>query len=213
MKVLVVDDHVMFRQAISECLNRDADIQVVGEAGDGTEALAETVRLKPDVIIMDLVMPNVDGFEAIRQIRKQMPEAKILVLTMYSDRETILKTMRLGVSGYVLKDNSESVLKEAIRRVAEGGRYMSGVVEQAVFEILKEDALPRMERDSDVLTKRERQVLRLIAEGRSNLQTASELTISVKTVNAHRYNLMKKLNVHNVQELVRYAIRQGIVTP
>ncbi len=213
MKVLVVDDHVMFRQAISECLNRDADIQVVGEAGDGTEALAETVRLKPDVIIMDLVMPNVDGFEAIRQIRKQMPEAKILVLTMYSDRETILKTMRLGVSGYVLKDNSESVLKEAIRRVAEGGRYMSGVVEQAVFEILKEDTVPRMERDSDVLTKRERQVLRLIAEGRSNLQTASELAISVKTVNAHRYNLMKKLNVHNVQELVRYAIRQGIVTP
>ena len=159
MKVLVVDDHVMFRQAISDCLNRDADIQVVGEAGDGTEALAETLRLKPDVIIMDLVMPNIDGFEAIRQIRKQMPEAKILVLTMYSDRETILKTMRLGVSGYVLKDNSESVLKEAIRRVAEGGRYMSGVVEQAVFEILKEDSLPRMERDSDVLTKRERQVL------------------------------------------------------
>ena len=202
----------MFRQAMSVCLNRDPEIQVVGEASDGAEALAETTRLQPDVVLMDLVMPKVDGFEAIRQIRKQMPEAKILVLTMYSDRETIQKAMRLGVSGYVLKDNSETVLKEAIRRVAEGGRYLSEVVEQAVFEILEEDSAPPRERESDVLTKREREVLRLIAEGRSNLQTASELAISVKTVNAHRYNLMKKLNFHNVQQLVRYAIRQGIVT-
>ncbi len=197
---------------MSVCLNRDPEIQVVGEASDGAEALAETTRLQPDVVLMDLVMPKVDGFEAIRQIRKQMPEAKILVLTMYSDRETIQKAMRLGVSGYVLKDNSETVLKEAIRRVAEGGRHLSEVVEQAVFEILEEDSAPPRERESDVLTKREREVLRLIAEGRSNLQTASELAISVKTVNAHRYNLMKKLNFHNVQQLVRYAIRQGIVT-
>ena len=202
----------MFRQAMSVCLDRDPEIRVVGEASDGAEALAETARLQPDVVLMDLVMPKVDGFEAIRQIRKQMPEAKILVLTMYSDRETIQKAMRLGVSGYVLKDNSETVLKEAIRRVAEGGRYLSEVVEQAVFELLKEDSAPPPERQSDVLTKREREVLRLIAEGRSNLQTASELAISVKTVNAHRYNLMKKLNFHNVQQLVRYAIRQGIVT-
>jgi two-component system response regulator NreC len=202
----------MFRQAMSVCLDRDPEIQVVGEASDGAEALAETTRLQPDVVLMDLVMPKVDGFEAIRQIRKQIPEAKILVLTMYSDRETIQKAMRLGVSGYVLKDNSETVLKEAIRRVAEGGRYLSEVVEQAVFEILEEDSAPPRERESDVLTKREREVLRLIAEGRSNLQTASELAISVKTVNAHRYNLMKKLNFHNVQQLVRYAIRQGIVT-
>ena len=197
---------------MSVCLDRDPEIQVVGEASDGAEALAETTRLQPDVVLMDLVMPKVDGFEAIRQIRKQMPEAKILVLTMYSDRETIQKAMRLGVSGYVLKDNSETVLKEAIRRVAEGGRYLSEVVEKAVFEILEEDSAPPRERESDVLTKREREVLRLIAEGRSNLQTASELAISVKTVNAHRYNLMKKLNFHNVQQLVRYAIRQGIVT-
>ena len=197
---------------MSVCLDRDPEIQVVGEASDGAEALAETTRLQPDVVLMDLVMPKVDGFEAIRQIRKQIPEAKILVLTMYSDRETIQKAMRLGVSGYVLKDNSETVLKEAIRRVAEGGRYLSEVVEQAVFEILEEDSAPPRERESDVLTKREREVLRLIAEGRSNLQTASELAISVKTVNAHRYNLMKKLNFHNVQQLVRYAIRQGIVT-
>ena len=197
---------------MSVCLNRDPEIQVVGEASDGAEALAETTRLQPDVVLMDLVMPKVDGFEAIRQIRKQMPEAKILVLTMYSDRETIQKVMRLGVSGYILKDNSETVLKEAIRRVAEGGRYLSEVVEQAVFEILEEDSAPPRERESDVLTKREREVLRLIAEGRSNLQTASELAISVKTGNAHRYNLMKKLNFHIVQQLVRYAIRQGIVT-
>lgn len=197
---------------MSVCLARDPEIRVVGEASDGAEALAETTRLQPDVVLMDLVMPKVDGFEAIRQIRKQMPEAKILVLTMYSDRETIQKAMRLGVSGYVLKDNSETVLKEAIRRVAEGGRYLSEVVEQAVFEILEENSASPQERESDVLTKREREVLRLIAEGRSNLQTASELAISVKTVNAHRYNLMKKLNFHNVQQLVRYAIRQGIVT-
>tara|TARA_B100001971_G_C17982525_1_gene428143 strand:- start:9 stop:620 length:612 start_codon:yes stop_codon:yes gene_type:complete len=202
----------MFRQAMSVCLDRDPEIRVVGEASDGAEALAETARLQPDVVLMDLVMPKVDGFEAIRQIRNQMPETKILVLTMYSDRETIQKAMRLGVSGYVLKDNSETVLKEAIRRVAEGGRYLSEVVEQAVFELLKEDSAPPPEREIDVLTKREREVLRLIAEGRSNLQTASELAISVKTVNAHRYNLMKKLNFHNVQQLVRYAIRQGIVT-
>ncbi len=197
---------------MSVCLDRDPEIRVVGEASDGAEALAETARLQPDVVLMDLVMPKVDGFEAIRQIRNQMPETKILVLTMYSDRETIQKAMTLGVSGYVLKDNSETVLKEAIRRVAEGGRYLSEVVEQAVFELLKEDSAPPPEREIDVLTKREREVLRLIAEGRSNLQTASELAISVKTVNAHRYNLMKKLNFHNVQQLVRYAIRQGIVT-
>ena len=197
---------------MSVCLDRDPEIRVVGEASDGAEALAETARLQPDVVLMDLVMPKVDGFEAIRQIRNQMPETKILVLTMYSDRETIQKAMRLGVSGYVLKDNSETVLKEAIRRVAEGGRYLAEVVEQAVFELLKEDSAPPPEREIDVLTKREREVLRLIAEGRSNLQTASELAISVKTVNAHRYNLMKKLNFHNVQQLVRYAIRQGIVT-
>ena len=212
-KVLVVDDHVMFRQAIAVCLERDPEIRVIGEAGDGVEAVAEAARLKPDVILMDLVMPKMDGFEATRQIRKQTPESKILVLSMYSDRETIRKTMRLGVSGYVVKEDPESVLKEAIRRVAEGGRYLCEAVEKVVFEIMEEDSAPPPEPDRDILTKREREVLRLIAEGSSNQQAASVLEISVKTVNAHRYNLMKKLNVHNVQELVRYAIRQGIVKP
>jgi DNA-binding NarL/FixJ family response regulator len=162
---------------------------------------------------MDLVMPKMDGFEAIRQIRRQMPDAKILVLSMYADRAMVQKAMRLGVSGYITKDNAEWVLKEAIQRIAEGGRYLCQAVERMVFEILQEASPAPPERESDILTKREKEVLRLIAEGRSNQEASEELTISVKTVNAHRYNLMKKLNVHNVQQLVRYAIRQGIVKP
>jgi two-component system response regulator NreC len=203
----------MFRQAISLSLERDPEIEIIGEAGDGVEAVAESRRLNPDVILMDLVMPRMNGFDAIRQVRKQTAEAKIVALTMYSDRETIQRTLRLGVSGYVVKDCQDAVLKEAIHRVAEGGRYLSEGVEKVVFDILTDDSAPPVEKESDVLTKREKEVLRLIAEGNSNQQAATELTISVKTVNAHRYNLMKKLDVHNVQELVRYAIRQGIVKP
>jgi two-component system response regulator NreC len=130
VKVLVVDDHIMFRQAISLCLEGDPEIQVVGEASNGVEAVGEATRLNPDVILMDLVMPKMDGFEAIRQIRKQGLESKIVALTMYSDRETILKAMRLGVSGYVVKDCPESQLKEAVHRVSEGGRYLCEPVER-----------------------------------------------------------------------------------
>jgi len=211
IKILIADDHVMVRQALATCLERDPEIRVVGEAGDGREAVAEAIRLKPDVILMDLVMPKLGGLDAIRQIRRQSLQMKVLVLSMYSDREHLLRALRLGVSGYVVKECSEEVLKEAIHRVARGGRFLCQEVEEMVFDVLREEAIARPEKARDVLTHREREVLRLIAEGRSNQQAASVLEISVKTVNAHRYNLMKKLDVHNVQELVRYAVRQGIV--
>ncbi|MFQ5691697.1 MAG: response regulator [Nitrospinota bacterium] len=209
----MADDHVMFRQAISLCLERDAEIEVVGEASDGVEVVVEGARLKPDVVLMDLVMPKLGGLDAVRQLRKQAPGTKVLILSMYSDRESVLKAMRLGVAGYVVKENPETQLREAIRRVAAGGRYLCEEVERVIFDILKDDVRPQPEKEADVLTRREKQVLQLIAKGHSNLKAAEELAISVKTVNAHRYNLMKKLDMHNVQELVRYAIRQGLVSP
>lgn len=209
IKVLIVDDHAMVRQGIRALLARKADITVVGEAGSGEEALEEVKRTHPDVVLMDITMPGMDGLEATRRIKAMAPETRILVLTQHEDAEFVVPLLQVGASGYILKKAGGAELVSAIRAVYSEGAFLEPRVARALVNQMSQEgqgAEPR-------LTAREKQVLKLIAEGLTSREIADVLSLSEKTVIAHRTNLMEKLKVHNAAELVRYAIREGYVKP
>jgi DNA-binding NarL/FixJ family response regulator len=210
IKVLVVDDHAILREGIRALLSLYPDIEVVGEAGDGLEAIAKVRQLAPDIVLMDIAMPGLGGLEATLEIHKQNPGSRVVILTQHDDSEYIFPILKAGASGYVLKKAVGTELVAAIRAVHEGGSFLYPSVATAVIEgyIQRgEDA----ESSYDRLTDREKQVLKLIAEGRSNREIGEMLSVSVKTVIAHRANLMEKLDIHNRTELVKYAIRKGLI--
>lgn len=208
--VLVCDDHALFREGVKTILNSQADIEVIGEAADGKEAVQEAGRLSPDVILMDISMPVLKGFDAVRRIKKARPETKILILTVYDDEDLVARCLDAGAAGYVLKDSPPLQLVYAIQTVYNGEQYMSprvltGVVRQYI-------AQPADFRGGyDLLSDREREILVLLAEGQSLKEIATRLNLSVKTVDAHKYNLMRKLDLHDRSELIRYAIRKRLV--
>lgn len=209
IRVLVVDDHAIVREGICALLARREDIEVVGEAADGKRALDAVVQLDPDVVLMDIAMPGMNGLEATREIHARFPSTRILVLTQHENKEYVLPLLHAGAAGYVTKDIRVSELTEAIRTVYEKGGYLSPNVTQAVVSAIAESPETRDART--ILTEREIQVVRLIAEGLINREIAERLGISVKTVDTHRGNIMEKLNVHNTAELLKYAILKGIV--
>lgn len=209
IRVLVVDDHAIVREGICALLARREDIEVVGEAADGNRAIDAVVRLDPDVVLMDIAMPGMNGLEATREIHTRFPSVRILVLTQHENKEYILPLLHAGAAGYVTKDVRASELAEAIRSVYEKGGYLQPSITTAVVSAIAESPGPGDEQM--ILTEREIQVVRLIAEGLSNREIAERLSISVKTVDTHRGNIMEKLNVHNTAELIKYAIRKGIV--
>jgi DNA-binding NarL/FixJ family response regulator len=210
IRVLIVDDHAILREGIRALLSLYPDIEVVGEAADGLEAVNKTRQLSPDIVLMDIAMPGLGGLEATLEIHRQSPTSRVVILTQHDDSEYIFPILKAGAAGYVLKKAVGTELVAAIRAVHEGGSFLYPSVATAVIEgFVKrgEDA----ESGYDRLTDREKQVLKLIAEGRSNKEIAELLSLSVKTVIAHRANLMEKLDIHNRTELVKYAIRKGLI--
>jgi len=213
IRILLADDHAVIRSGLRALLQQQTDFQVVGEANDGREAVALAESLHPDVVVMDLTMPILNGTEASRQIAAKFPEAAVIILTMHSDEAYVLRALKAGAKGYLLKESAESDLIQAIRAVRQGKSYFS----PAVSRVLVEDYVRQLQdkdiEDSyDLLTSRERELLQLIAEGKSNKDVANLLNLSVYTVETHRGNIMNKLNLHSVPELILYAVRKGIIS-
>jgi two-component system, NarL family, response regulator NreC len=207
---LVCDDHALFREGVKTILNAQPDIEVIGEAANGKEAVDLALRLNPDVVLMDIAMPLLRGYEATRRIRKARPDARVLILTVYDDEDLIARCLDAGAAGYILKDSPLPQLVYAIHSVHQGQQYLSpgaltGVVRQYMLQT------GDFKGSYELLSDREREILVLLAEGQSLKDIATQLDLSVKTVDAHKYNLMRKLDLHDRGELIRYAIRKRLV--
>jgi len=212
IRVLIADDHGLMREGVKALLTATEDIDVVGEAEDGNEAVSEVRRLDPDVVLMDVAMPGLGGLEATLVIRKEKPDVKILVLTQYDDREYVSRFLKAGASGYVLKKAAAAELVAAIRAVSRGGLVLDPEIAREVLRDQgREPSHDRVEDPYESLTDREKQVLKLVAEGNSNKEIAVTLGITVKTAMAHREHLMGKLGVHSRTELIRFALRRGVI--
>lgn len=210
IRVLLVDDHTIFREGVRALLSNYDDIEVVGEASDGREAIDKVTQLQPDVVLMDIAMPGLGGLEATLEIRKIRPESRVLILTQYDNREYVFPILKAGAAGYALKQAAATDLVSAIRAVHAGGSFLYPTVAKTVLDrYLTQEQVP--EDSYETLSDREKQVLRLVAEGRTNKEIAELLVLSVKTVMGHRANLMEKLGIHNRTELVKYAIRHGLI--
>ena len=213
IRVLLVDDHTILREGVRALLTDEPEIVVVGEAGDGQEALEKVDTLHPDIVLMDMVMPRMNGLEATGHIKRRHPEVKVLILSMYDDDEYVQQVIQAGASGYLLKGMAADDLVLAIREVQAGSSFLN----PAVAAKLIEDYVRRVrggdttEGADEPLTSREREVLKLIAEGNTNQEIADILHLSRKTVESHRSNIMRKLDVHDVTELVKYALRTGLI--
>lgn len=210
IRILVVDDHAILRDGIRSLLESQEDILVVGEAGDGSEALEVISTLLPDIVLMDISMPKTNGLEATRLIKERFPHVKVLILTQHDNREYIAPALGAGASGYVLKRSGRREMLNAIRQVHEQGAFLTNKITQ---EVLQEYSRPGYNgsKTEPRLTDRERQVLQLIVEGKSNKEIALALSISPKTVSVHRTNIMSKLDVQNTVELVRVATSHPLV--
>jgi DNA-binding NarL/FixJ family response regulator len=209
IRLLLVDDHAILRDGLRALLSYYPDVEVVGEAEDGFQAIEEVERLAPDVVLMDIAMPGMNGLEATRRIRQGYPETRILVLTQYDDQRYVLPFLRAGVSGYVVKRALGSDLIDAVRAVAKGESFLYPTVANTVLEELRQPLGEGLQAGSP-LTPREQDILRHVAAGETSRQIALVLNLSVKTVEWHRGNLMNKLGLRSVAELVRYAIEHGL---
>jgi two-component system, NarL family, response regulator NreC len=208
IRVVLADDHVLVRQGLKSLLEREG-FQIVAEASDGQEALHFVRTLKPEIAVMDIAMPILNGLDAARQMIRPSSETKVILLTQHDEEQYLSEALEAGVRGYVLKSQVASDLIQAMRRVSRGDVYLSPGVSGALMEAYK----AKSEKPKDPLTVRERQVLQLIAEGKSTKDTAALLGISVKTAESHRTRLMQKLDIHGTASLVLYAVRHGIVQP
>lgn len=208
IRVVLADDHVLVRQAIKMMLEREK-LEILGEASDGLEAIQLAQQLHPDVVVLDLAMPTLNGISAVGEIRKVSPSTKVILLTMHTEEHYILEALRAGIKGCVWKSQASEQLIQAIREVHAGGVYLSPSVSGAVVQAY----LAKTELPYDPLTGRERQVLQLIAEGKTTKEVAIILGVKVKTAETHRTKLMEKLDIHSTAGLVRYAIRRGFVQP
>ncbi|HET6948445.1 MAG TPA: response regulator transcription factor [bacterium] len=214
ISVLIAEDHAVVREGIRMILDAQADVEVVGEARDGEEAVRLAKQLHPDVVVMDISMPRMNGVEATQEIKRSLPDTQVLILTMHEEESYVFQLLRLGAAGYVLKRAAATDLVEAVRAAARGEAFLYPAVARSVVQ----DYLDRMRTGEgtgryDGLTDREREILVLIAEGLTNSQIADRLFISVKTVQTHRAHIMEKLDLHDRSLLVRYAVRKGLIQP
>lgn len=209
---MIVDDHDLVREGIRTMLEQEPGFEVVGEVGDGQEAIRQVRELEPDVVLMDVALPGgIGGLEATEAILAERPATRVIMLTQYEQREYIRRALKIGAQGYLLKRSASSQLKDAIRTVFQGQRYLHPVAADELVELVTSGASLE-EEEYETLTQRERQVLKLLAEGKTSRDIAKYLGISLKTAMTHRSNLMAKLNLHSRAEVVKYAIRKGIVT-
>jgi DNA-binding NarL/FixJ family response regulator len=212
IRVLLADDHGVVRKGLRFLLESEPDMEVAGEASDGREAVDSAAKLNPDIVVMDIAMPRLNGIDATAQIVKHYPAVGVIVLSMHSDEEYLVRTLTAGAKGYLLKDSAESDLVTAVRTVAKGKPFFSAPITQTLLY----DNLPKLKHmglsDSyDLLTDREKEVLQLLAEGKSNKEVATVLDVSPYTIETHRTHIMQKLNLHNTAEIVLYAVRKKII--
>ena len=207
IRVLLADDHAVVRQGFKMILGAQPDMEIVGEAGNGREAVELAEHLRPDVVVMDVAMPELNGIEATRRLASSVPHARVVALSMHKDSVYVREILRAGARGYLLKDSVAADLVSAIRAVASGEGYLSPAVSNAVLD----DYRRHVTNPIDLLTSREREVLQMLAEGKTNKEIAVVLNLSVYTVDAHRGRIMEKLNVHSINELVRFAVRNGLI--
>ncbi len=207
IKILLADDHALVRSGFKMILDAQPDMQIVGEAGNGREAVELAEKLQPDLIVMDVTMPELNGIEATRRAATAAPRARVLALSMHKDAVYVREILRAGARGYLLKDSADADLLAAVRAVAKGEGYLSPGVSDAVLTDYRKHVTDPL----DLLTSREREVLQMIAEGKTNKEIATALNLSVYTVEAHRGRIMEKLNLHSTGELVRFALRSGLI--
>lgn len=213
IRILLADDHIVMRSGLRLLLERQPNLRVVGEAADGQEAVRLAAAEKPEVVIMDIAMPHLNGVEATRQIVTRNPETAVVILSMHSDESYVLRSLKAGARAYLLKDSAEADLIAAIHAIQVGKSFFS----PGVRRILKEDYMHQLaklgvEDTYELLTPREREVLQLVAEGKSNKEVANLLNLSLYTVETHRTHILQKLNLHSVPELILYAVRKGIIS-
>jgi len=211
IRVLLVDDHAILRAGLRALLETYADVEIVGEANDGSEAIEQVRKLRPDVVLMDVAMPGMNGLVATRYILEENPATKVLILTQYGNKEYVLPLLEAGAAGYVLKQAADTDLIKAIRSVYRGDSFLYPPIAKMVLEAYVSEEQPPD--PYDTLTAREREILVLVAQGYSNREIADILHISPKTVDVHRTRFMKKLDLHSVAEVTRYAIRHGLLDP
>jgi DNA-binding NarL/FixJ family response regulator len=210
-RVLLCDDHTLFREGIKAILKDELSIEIVGEAEDGRQAVAQSRQLHPDIVLMDIAMPDLSGFEATHRILRASPKTKVLILTMYEEEEVITRCLDAGASGYVLKDAPRAHLIHAIDVVNQGGQYLSSRALKKVVKQYVKGAKSMAATTYERLSDREREVLKLLADGLTLKEIAVRLVLSVKTVDAHKTNLMRKLDLHDRSELIKYAIQRKLI--
>ncbi len=213
IRILLADDHTVVRDGLRALLEKQPDMVVVAEAADGRDSVRLAEEMSPDVVIMDIAMPNMNGIEATRRIAASCPKTAVVILSMHQDESYVLRSLKAGAKGYLLKDSLRSDVIDAIRSVAQGRSFLT----RKVSRMLQEDYVSQLERrgldDSyDLLTDREREVLQLIAEGRTNKEVAGLLSVSLTTVETHRTHILQKLGLHSIPELILYAVRKGIIS-
>ena len=207
IRILLADDHAVVRQGFRMILSAHADLEIVGEAGNGREAIELSATLRPDVVVMDVAMPELNGIEATRRLTAENPHIRVVALSMHTDSVYVREILRAGARGYLLKDSVAEDLVAAVRAVAGGEGYLSPAISNAVLD----DYRKHVTNPIDLLSSREREVLQMLAEGKTNKEIAVTLNLSVYTVDAHRGRIMEKLNVHSINELVRFAVRNGLI--
>jgi DNA-binding NarL/FixJ family response regulator len=216
IRVIIVDDHDLVRAGFSSLLRNLSGIQIVAEAGEGYEALRLIKEKKPDIVLLDIAMPGLNGLEVADRIRKEFPEVRVIILSMYVNEEYVLQAMRVGAAGYLMKDSKSEELELAIKAVAGGKTYLSSpvskkVIEDYIKQPLKKGPIANRTGVYERLTPRQREVVQLITEGYTTKEIAKKLNVSIKTIDAHRTQIMERLDIHDVASLVRYAIQMGIV--
>jgi len=212
IRVLVADDHTIIRSGLRLLLERQSGFEVVGEAVDGRQTVELAESLRPDVVVLDIAMPNLNGIEAAKQLAAKLPKVSVIVLSMHADESYVLRALKAGARGYLLKDSAESDIINAIRAVSQGKAYFSPEISRMLMDDYVRNLQQRGVDDRyDLLTAREREILQLLAEGKTNKEISALLNLSPHTVETHRGNILQKLNLHSLPELILYAVRKGVI--